>query len=699
MVRGKSFLALVLSLSLVIALVTMAAPPKATMDSGDRPVIQYSTTGHSYSPSRDAADKYLTLRFLHSSDGGRSWGPMNGTGDTGMLEIVRGDTLSAWNGSNEFGVVVDDNNNLHYIVVLDMFNIDPGLNPSGRVNGVYDAKTDVDGNATYTLIAEETAGNNFTYSDGGRQRNGNLFAMWDNKVTDPDTTVPAKVEIWVARSTDGGANWSAPFLAAGEIPEGDHYPHMTYDVGQNFYVIYQNANDETGLYDQMVVKVKSDLSVTETYATGISSGTYLSYYIGSVNPIAQDVTAGWIYFCIRSDDLGSVTAAFSQDGINWQTNTVGGTQRYPSMGLNTVGGLPYVFSNLNAAADSMGNHKNWYSFDELGYNGGSWVAPIFADTVAYDGVRSLLYCHNGVWTPDGAFVRGCNVWGAATPEGYQVSYLDGEAWSEENELWSIWDEGDVLQAGYITQNHLVAGTGNSVWVALSGRYGASDFDPPVVTAELPGSAMLGQPKVIKAEVRDASFISPVMFNWEKVAHGYDWEMTNVPDSVDIDANTGGGFYYFHLPDSALFIIDENTTEKRVLEPGDHVLFYVDAYDESGNYGAEYNEESQNIWWVNEAYNTVKESDAVAPLRFELGVNYPNPFNSSTMIPFTLSRTAEVKVAVYDLSGREVATLFSGQADAGRHSISWTGEGFTSGIYFYTIEAAGERQVAKMALIR
>jgi hypothetical protein len=246
--------------------------------------------------------------------------------------------------------------------------------------------------------------------------------------------------------------------------------------------------------------------------------------------------------------------------------------------------------------------------------------------------------------------------------------------------------------------HIVAGMNNSVWMATAGAYGVTDIAGPDFTTVSVSSFMLGEPKVVTLEVTDATGVDStgVMFNWKKDAEGYDWEYTALYDSSEIN-ELGIGTYYFHLPDSALFFAADTTMQ--VLVAGDNVEFYSDGYDLNAIYGAEHGGLWTNLWVVDQSIASVKESDAAAPLRFELGVNYPNPFNSSTMIPFTLSRTAEVKVAVYDLSGREVATLFSGKAAAGRHEVSWTGEGFTSGIYFYAIEAAGERQVAKMALIR
>lgn len=79
-----------------------------------------------------------------------------------------------------------------------------------------------------------------------------------------------------------------------------------------------------------------------------------------------------------------------------------------------------------------------------------------------------------------------------------------------------------------------------------------------------------------------------------------------------------------------------------------------------------------------------------PTEFSLAQNYPNPFNPETTIPFALPMRANVKLSVFDLLGREVATLINGNMEAGSHTISFNGNDLSSGVYFYRLDAqAGE----------
>jgi hypothetical protein len=93
-----------------------------------------------------------------------------------------------------------------------------------------------------------------------------------------------------------------------------------------------------------------------------------------------------------------------------------------------------------------------------------------------------------------------------------------------------------------------------------------------------------------------------------------------------------------------------------------------------------------------------------PAVVSLDGNYPNPFNPATRIAFALPRDVEVDLAVYDVSGRRVATLLSGMVAAGRHEVLWTGRDdrgghVASGVYFSRLVAGGELQTRKMMLLK
>jgi len=93
-----------------------------------------------------------------------------------------------------------------------------------------------------------------------------------------------------------------------------------------------------------------------------------------------------------------------------------------------------------------------------------------------------------------------------------------------------------------------------------------------------------------------------------------------------------------------------------------------------------------------------------PTSFALDQNYPNPFNPGTEISFALPAKSDVNLTIYDLLGRRVKTLISGELDAGYHSVAWNGDdssgkSVSSGLYFYKIETGDFRMTRKMIMLK
>ncbi|MFH1011933.1 MAG: T9SS type A sorting domain-containing protein, partial [bacterium] len=88
-----------------------------------------------------------------------------------------------------------------------------------------------------------------------------------------------------------------------------------------------------------------------------------------------------------------------------------------------------------------------------------------------------------------------------------------------------------------------------------------------------------------------------------------------------------------------------------------------------------------------------------PQTAALRQNYPNPFNITTRITFDLPAAGPVTLKVYDLLGREVATLVNGMNAPGHHSVLFDGSNLPSGIYLYRIEMGSVREAKKMLLLK
>ena len=96
---------------------------------------------------------------------------------------------------------------------------------------------------------------------------------------------------------------------------------------------------------------------------------------------------------------------------------------------------------------------------------------------------------------------------------------------------------------------------------------------------------------------------------------------------------------------------------------------------------------------------LEDQTTTEPQTFSLAQNYPNPFNSGTVIAFALPANSDVRLAVYNLQGQNVATLVEGTRHAGTYTVNWDGrdesEGeLASGVYLYRLAVYAQVETRK-----
>jgi hypothetical protein len=91
--------------------------------------------------------------------------------------------------------------------------------------------------------------------------------------------------------------------------------------------------------------------------------------------------------------------------------------------------------------------------------------------------------------------------------------------------------------------------------------------------------------------------------------------------------------------------------------------------------------------------------SLPPTQIVLSQNYPNPFNPTTAISYQLLANSFVTLGVFDLLGREVATLVNGRESAGTHEVMWNASQYPSGVYFYRLQSNGMVLTKKLLFLK
>ena len=113
----------------------------------------------------------------------------------------------------------------------------------------------------------------------------------------------------------------------------------------------------------------------------------------------------------------------------------------------------------------------------------------------------------------------------------------------------------------------------------------------------------------------------------------------------------------------------------------------------------------NVYLANSSVTAIDDRVQSLPESFELHQNYPNPFNPSTTITYSIPVSStgagsdNVTLKVYDVSGKEVATLVDEKKAPGVYEVAFNAGGLSSGVYFYRLQAGSYQAMRKMMLIK
>ncbi len=225
------------------------------------------------------------------------------------------------------------------------------------------------------------------------------------------------------------------------------------------------------------------------------------------------------------------------------------------------------------------------------------------------------------------------------------------------------------------------------------EYGRSNFFRDILTAQLVVEDDIPARRYVYGYDVDDNFASANLFLGGGDGAGFPAE-TPILNAV----GEGVPVLYYHDDGEDLGIAGvkhETETYKTLV-----LSFPIESI--GGIAGTEYRDEFvMRIWnWINSETDAPADVD-VQPIEFSLDPVYPNPFNSSSVIPFNLDKKGKVTLSVYDLTGREVVKLINDVLPSGRHQavLDAAAHDLTTGLYYVKLTGSGHSAVRKMVYMR
>ena len=189
----------------------------------------------------------------------------------------------------------------------------------------------------------------------------------------------------------------------------------------------------------------------------------------------------------------------------------------------------------------------------------------------------------------------------------------------------------------------------------------------------------GAPELVSPENEDEARL-PVRFGWNE---------TNFTENYDLQVSTADDFESPVIDTSG---VESLTLEINILEEATTYYWRVRGVNRIGN-----GTWSEVMSFTTEALTSIE--DEFVPDEFALHQNYPNPFNPTTNIQYDVKQAGEVRIRIYDITGRHIQTLVNERKNAGRYRVTFDAGSLASGIYLMRMESGSFLQIKKMTLIK
>lgn len=347
--------------------------------------------------------------------------------------------------------------------------------------------------------------------------------------------------------------------------------------------------------------------------------------------------------------------------VNWQDRII---RHYPNSTGGFVGGITLFVFDHNTLVNGMSYH----GLLSLGATGRRMVITnnLLVDPFAMgndsDATRQAEFIPSG---EKDAYGKARMTWIFSYPN-------DATSWKIENNYYSISDSGQAFFTAYASDG--VTGAGSPLTWYINKRPGVDS-----VNAFKPATVALTKIPALMTQLM-RWYRSPGGGKKTKNTPGA-WTYGTATDPNDFDRKG-----YAWLRDSLNCTYSTSSTlytaASNGLPVGDLNWF-----------------PSKKAIWTADPYTGVVQSSTTIPVEYSLGQNYPNPFNPTTRIEFSLPKQSHVRLEVFDMLGKKVATLVNGAQPAGEYKVDFDATKLVSGVYIYRLSTPDRMLSRKMILLK
>lgn len=453
---------------------------------------------------------------------------------------------------------------------------------------------------------------------------------------------PAYRRVGYSYSSDGGTTWSASALLDSVVLGGgllrNSDASVTVDTAGNFYITTIALNNTNGNTTLAIYK-STDGGITFPAAQILAQGSsedkeMITTDLAPGSPFKNNIYISWSRLNL-SPDIRLIRS--TNGGVNWSTPA-----NVSSTATNGQGSDPATGPNGNVYVTWVNFNYTTQYFNKSTDGGLTFGTP---QIVATGTQASIPFSQSGPTTfPSIA----CDVSGGPRNGYVYITWCDGRNGDADVFLARSTDNGTTWSAPIRVNNDPMSNGKCQAWpwiaVNNQGLIAVLFYD----TRNTPNNTII-EAWLARSSDGGATFTNEVLSSQQSP--------TSVPNS---DVRFGD---YINVDFWGNRIVPVWTDER------------------SGGFDQEIYSAVIDITVGVPAANQVPNS-------FNLAQNYPNPFNPSTTIKFSLPKSSFASLKIYDMLGREVSTLISGELEAGDHEIKWNASNYPSGVYFYKL-AAGD----------